>query len=104
MANSLTDAEKASIVTMYDDFDAIELDERLTFYDDQITTAMDAEIKAQVVNWDAIDEKFVSIEPNAANRGVRLDYGNRRSRIRDVIGKLLFMPSSMIGGGWLQRG
>ena len=99
MAHTLTDAEKASIVEMYDNFSMRDLDSQLIYVDPFITSAMDTKIKAYVVDWDALHGKGkVRIHPTESNRGVSLKYNKNESEIREKVGKLLFLPSSVYKG------
>jgi hypothetical protein len=84
---ALTATEKLSIVRI--------VGVPLTLLDAQITslgatyiTSVEEAIRAELVRWETAGVDFVSIEPNTANYGVRIDPGAAK---RDIIRNLLLL-------------
>lgn len=65
-----------------------------------ITPAVEDLLQEQIDRWDAgVGTDFVSIEPNTANYGARIEPELEKKDIRRNIANLLYLTESMNGGG-----
>lgn len=65
-----------------------------------ITPAVESLLLEQIDRWEAgVGSDFVSIEPNTANYGARIDPNIEKNDIRRKIANLLYLDDYMTGGG-----
>lgn len=65
-----------------------------------ITAEVETQLIAQITRWDAgAGTEFVSIEPNTANYGARIDPELEKNDIRKNVANLLYLTDIFFGGG-----
>lgn len=70
-----------------------------------ITAEVETQLIAQITRWDAgAGTDFVSVEPNTANFGARIDPNLEKADIRKNIANLLYLRDYMSGQISLVRG
>lgn len=89
---AFTEAEKLKIAKILGT-DYIEVNDQIfNLGTDWITAEVETQVRAEITRWDAgIGTDFVSIEPNTANYGARIDPNLEKDDIRSNIANLLYL-------------
>lgn len=92
MAVTLTETEKLKCAQILG-VDYIEVNDQVFNLGDQwITAAVETQIRAQITRWEAgAGTDFVSVEPNTANFGARIDPELEKNDIRRILANLLYL-------------
>ena len=92
MAVTLTESEKLKCAQILG-VDYIEVNDQVfNLGDAWITASVETEIRAQIARWDAgVGTDFVSVEPNTANFGARINPELEKADIRRNIANLLYL-------------
>lgn len=102
---ALTETEKLKLAQILQ-VDYIEVNDQIfNLGATWITPAVEEQLRAQIERWDAgIGTDFVSVEPNTANFGARINPDLEKADIRRSIANLLYLKSYAGGQTRLVRG
>ena len=105
MAVTLTESEKLKCAQILG-VDYIKVNDQVfNLGDEWITASVETEIRAQIARWDAgAGSNFVSVEPNTANFGARIDPELEKADIKRNIANLLYLTDLTSGEVRLVRG
>lgn len=92
MAVTLTESEKLKCAQILG-VDYIKVNDQIfNLGDEWITPSVETEVRAQIARWDAgAGSNFVSVEPNTANFGARIDPELEKADIKRNIANLLYL-------------
>jgi hypothetical protein len=102
---ALTETEKLKLAQILQ-VDYIEVNDQIfNLGTEWITPAVEEQLREQIERWDSgIGSNFVSVEPNTANFGARINPDLEKVDIRQSIANLLYLRNYVGGQTRLMRG
>ena len=89
---AFTESEKLKIAKILNTNFVTVNDQLTNLGTDYITAAVETAVRAEITRWDAgAGSDFVSVEPNTANYGARIDPDLEKQDIRQNIANLLYL-------------